>query len=108
MVVSLSLIYNVSQDKANNHRSRRLTILSFYRIWMSGDMYHARVLAGAYCSERHGQRDLVFADIQLNDPESSECIGRVMHFIAEIAVANRAGISDRDLSNDLFGPTFRE
>ena len=71
-------------------------------------MYHARVLAGAYCLAREGQRDLVFSEIQLEDPESSECIGRVMHFIAEITVANRADISDRDLSNDLFGPTFRE
>ena len=68
VVAGLSLIYNRSQDKANDHRNRRLTTLSFYQIWMSGDMYHARALAGAYCFERHGQRDLVFSDIQLRRP----------------------------------------
>ena len=94
--------------KTYEKRSKHATTLDFHRIWMSGDMYHARTIAGLFCASKIGQTEIPFSDVHRENPEASESIGRVMHFIVEMMAAHHAGLLDNDLARSLFRSTFSE
>jgi hypothetical protein len=102
-----SFFYSRSQMKMHELRVKHATTLDFHRIGMS-DVYHARTIAGIYFASSRGKTQIPFSDVHRDNPEASESIGRVMHFIVEMLAADRAGLLDNGLARSLFRSTFSE